>query len=137
MRSSVAASADGWKLRSSVAGRHSWTDGLKTQRRRSGGRIIKWAQRSKAGEGDGGLRSEPDGVLQTSETRLEDAAEAWGGLWRGGDKLPQASGEALEPITGEALRKVLKRQGGTGGWSPKERQACRSWADDRGLGDRG
>lgn len=42
-----------------------------------------------------------------------------------GEDFPRASGEALEPIAGEALRKVLKRQGrqkatGAGGWNPNE-----------------
>lgn len=57
---------------------------------------------------DGGIRAEPDGALQAIETKLEDAA--WGTLWQGGEDFLQACGEALEPITREAFRKVLKRQ---------------------------
>lgn len=71
------------------------------------------------------LREDPVGVLQTIATRLEDVAEAWGNLWRGGEEYTAKTGEALKPITGEELRRVLVRQGtgkakGAGGWRPKE-----------------
>lgn len=53
----------------------------------------------------------PAGVLQTIETKLEDAAEACGALWQTGQDFPQAFGEAREAIIGKTLRKVLNRQG--------------------------
>lgn len=108
------------------------------------------AQRSRAEKGYGGLKAEADGVLQTIETRLAYAAEAWGALWQGGEEFIADEGEKLLPIHGGQLRKVLVRQGagkakGADGWSPRElaalpirwldalgrmighREACGSW----------
>lgn len=59
------------------------------------------------------------------ETRLEEAAEAWGAPWSAGDAYDKQIGQALEPVTGAAMREVLRRQGngkakGADGWSPRE-----------------
>lgn len=43
-------------------------------------------------------RTQPTRIV----TRLEDAAEAWGSLWEGGDEYTAKNGEAaVKPVTGD------------------------------------
>lgn len=64
-----------WLTATTKQRRKSWQGWLKHQRGRSGGKLIKWAQRESAEEGYTGLKAEPEGAVQTNSTRLEAAAD--------------------------------------------------------------
>lgn len=76
--------------------------------------------------------------MQTIAHRLEVAAEAWGGLWAGGEPYAVVTDTPLVDIIGADLRKVLRRQGngkarGADGWSPRDLGALPGrWVDALG-----
>lgn len=88
MRSNVVASSDGWRLRSSLAGKPGRT-GPKLSGTCPEGASSNAPSAARPKKVTGVfVRARMGYVLQTIETRLQDAAEAWGGTVARGRIFP-------------------------------------------------
>ena len=124
-----------WETAVTLQRRKSWRKYVLTQNSKGGGALYKWVQRSNMEPHLTTLKPGPQGAPNNLTTRLRQATEVWGDLWKGGRPHTTHPGDPLPPLTGADIRNVLnrlsgKRARGPDEWGPEELLTLPpSWTD--------
>ena len=101
-----------WETAAALQRRKSWRKFVLTQHAKDGGALYKSVQRSAMEPHLTTLHPGPQGTPNNLATRLRQATDTWGALWKGGRPPIVHPGEPLTPLAGADVHAVLAKLSG-------------------------